>query len=355
MSPEEATPASRPRRGRWAPSPTGPLHVGSARTALAAWLSVRRGGGELVYRIEDLDPPRTVEGAAEQQLDDLAWLGLDWDEGSLPAGSERGSHRPYRQSQRSDLYRQALLRLAAVERIFPCRLSRKDLQGLASAPHSVLPGSDSGSDTGGGPPAYPARLRPRTVESGWLERLLASAPNRDAGAAVRFRVDPGPVAFDDRVRGPVVQRVDESVGDFVLRRRDGLWAYQLAVVVDDLMMGIGEVVRGDELLPSTGRQIQLARALGGAAPEYAHVPVVTNAAGAKLSKRDGGAALGELRRVGVAPERLVGYLAFSLGLIDRDQPASPDELVAHFAWERIRREPWRLPNDWPAPLLGAGG
>ena len=336
----------RPPRGRWAPSPTGPLHLGSARTALAAWLSVRSRRGTLIWRIEDLDPPRTVPGAAEGQLADLAWLGLDWDEGPRPdGGGEAGPHGPYRQSLRGELYRRALVRLAAAGRLFPCGRSRKDLEGLASAPHGT-----------GGVPPYPTSLRPERLEPGWFERLEASAkPDAAAGpdAAIRFRVDDEPVRFADRVRGEVEERVAETVGDFVLRRRDGLWAYQLAVVVDDLAMGVDEVVRGADLLASTGRQIQLARALGGARPAYAHLPLVLNARGDKLSKRDGGATLAELRAVGVAPERVTGWLAWTLGLIERPRPAAPRELVPLFAWERLRRDDWVLSGD-PVAAVGGG-
>jgi glutamyl-tRNA synthetase len=356
MTPDRPTtvdlPAESPAapRGRWAPSPTGPFHLGSARTALVAWLSARSGGGAFVWRVEDLDPPRTVPAAAEEQIADLAWLGLDWDEGPLPAGApgegaagaalERGPHTPYRQSLREAVYRDALARLEAAGRLFPCRRSRRDLQGLASAPHGA-----------GGVPPYPAGWRPRRLEAGWLERLLAA---ERPDAAVRFRVDAAPVRFRDLLQGEIEERVAETVGDFVLRRRDGLWAYQLAVVADDLAMGITEVVRGADLLASTGRQIQLVEALGGARPAYAHVPLVLNAAGEKLSKRDGGATLAELRAAGVAPERVVGWLAFTLGLAERPEAVQPHELVPRFAWRRLRREPWVLAGDPVAEIRRAG-
>ncbi|HKV12996.1 MAG TPA: tRNA glutamyl-Q(34) synthetase GluQRS [Thermoanaerobaculia bacterium] len=311
-----------PPRGRYAPSPTGPIHVGNARTALAAWLSVRSRGGTFVYRVEDLDPPRVVPGMAGAQREDLLWLGLDWDEGP----DVGGPHAPYVQSERSGLYEDALRELAHAGRLFPCRLSRKDLQAVASAPH------------GGEEAPYPAFLRPRDVDPGWF-----AAPPPDA--ALRFRVEENPVTFVDRVCGPVTERVDLAVGDFVLKRRDGLYAYQLAVVVDDLLMGIDDVVRGADLLASTARQIQLLEALGGAPPAYAHVPLVVSAQGEKLSKRDQGLTLRSLREAGVRPEALVGYLAFSLGLLDRPEPCRPEELVAGFGWGRLRREDWRLPAD----------
>ena len=319
-------------RGRYAPSPTGWLHVGNARTALAAWLSVRAAGGAFIWRLEDLDPPRIVPGTAEDAAEDLAWLGLDWDEGP----GQGGACGPYVQSERTELYEAALARLAAAGRLFPCRRSRKDLRELASAPHGTS-----------GLPPYPASLRPKRLAADWYERFCSG----EAGeAALRFRVDPRPVTFDDRVEGPVAERVDETVGDFVLKRRDGLYAYQLAVVVDDLAMGIDDVVRGRDLLDSTARQIQLLCALGGTVPAYAHVPLVLNSRGEKLSKRDEGLTLRALRQAAVTPERLVGYLAFSLGLLDRPEGCRPADLVPLFDWREIRRQDWVLPGNLAAGL-----
>ena len=305
-------------RGRYAPSPTGMIHVGNARTALAAWLSVRRRGGTFVWRIEDLDGPRVVPGMAEAQMEDLAWLGLDWDEG------------PYLQSERRAFYEEALLQLAEAGRLFPCRLSRKDLQAMASAPH------------GGEEAPYPPSLRPRELTPDWFERLRGM---ERPDAAIRFLVDDQPVSFTDQVFGPITERVDLAVGDFVLKRRDGLYAYQLAVVVDDLLMGIDDVVRGSDLLASTARQIQLIEALGGSAPSYAHVPLMVNAQGEKLSKRDQGLTLRSLRERETSPEAVTGYLAHSLGLLDRPEPCRPAGLIPVFAWEKIGRADWRLPED----------
>jgi glutamyl-tRNA synthetase len=320
-------------RGRYAPSPTGMIHLGNARTALAAWLSVRRQGGEFVWRLEDLDPPRVVPGMAEAQIEDLAWLGLDWDEGP----DVGGPYAPYVQSQRYDFYEEALRRLAEAGRLFPCRLSRKDLQAMASAPH------------GGEEAPYPASLRPADPDPDWFGRLCgAERPD----AAIRFLVHDRPVSFTDRIYGPVTERVDLAVGDFVLKRRDGLYAYQLAVVVDDLLMGIGDVVRGADLLASTARQIQLIEALGGTPPAYAHVPLVVNAGREKLSKRDRGLTLRSLREAGVRPEAVAGYLGYSLGLLDRPEPCRPGDLVPLFSWDRIAREDWVLPEDLASLLLG---
>lgn len=257
---------------------------------------------------------------AEAAEEDLRWLGLDWDEGPEPLG---GPFSPYVQSQRAELYDAALEHLAQAGRLFPCRVSRADLANLATAPHGregTLP--------------YPPNLRPKNLEPGWFEALRAN-PNPDA--ALRFRVDPEPVAFVDRICGPVTERVEKEVGDFVLKRRDGVYAYQLAVVVDDLAMGITEVVRGRDLLDSTARQIQLIQALGGTMPAYAHLPLVVNAEGEKLSKRDDAMRLRTLRDRGVAPEIVVGNLGASLGLLDRPEPCRAEELVALFGWEKVPR------------------
>lgn len=325
-------PSSSPLRGRYAPSPTGRIHVGNARTALAAWLSVRSRGGAFVWRLEDLDGPRVVPGMAEAAQEDLAWLGLDWDEGP----DVGGPYAPYRQSDRGGFYEATLARLLEAGRLFPCRRSRKDLQALASAPH--------GHD---GRPPYSARLRPKHLEEDWFERLCTQ-PRPDA--AIRFRVHGRPVVFEDRVYGTVTERVDETVGDFVLKRRDGLYAYQLAVVVDDLLMGIGEVVRGADLLASTARQIQLIEALGGTPPVYAHLPLVVNAEGEKLSKHDASLDLHTLREAGVQPDQLAGYLGYSLGLLSKPTRCTVADLVSRFRWDHIPKAPWQLPSDLPERL-----
>ena len=292
-----------------------------------AWLSVRSRGGTFVWRLEDLDEPRVVPGLAEAAEADLRWLGLDWDEGPAVGGP----YGPYRQSERAACYEGALARLAAAGRLFPCRVSRKELQAIASAPH--------GHD---GLPPYPKALRPSSLSADWYATFRARArPN----AALRFRVDEAPVVFHDRVFGRQEERVDEAVGDFVLKRRDGVYAYQLAVVVDDLLMDVTEVVRGEDLLASTARQIQLIEALGGQVPTYAHVPLVLNADGEKLSKRDDGLTLASLRDAGVTPEALGGYLGHSLGLLPEPRPCAAADLIPRFAWARIGRDPHRLPDD----------
>ncbi|MEM9556848.1 MAG: tRNA glutamyl-Q(34) synthetase GluQRS [Acidobacteriota bacterium] len=314
-------------RGRWAPTPSGLLHLGCARTALVAWLSVRSAGGRFIWRVEDLDPPREVAGAAGAALDDLGWLGLDWDEGP----DVGGPHAPYEQSSRADLYHAALQRLADADRLFPCRRSRRELRELARAPHGPY---------GPRTPPYPRRWRPARLAADWFARYAESHE-----AALRFRVADEVVRFDDRLLGRQRQDVAATVGDFVLHRRDGLFAYQLAVVVDDLAMAIDEVVRGVDLLDSTGRQIQLLEALGGARPRYAHVPLLLDADGEKLSKRHDALTLRSLREQGVRPEQIVGLLAHGLGLRNTAAPVDARALIDDFAWSRIPRDDVRLGRD----------
>ena len=321
-------PHSPPVVGRFAPSPTGDLHLGSALAALGAWASARSQGGRFVWRVEDLDAPRAVAGSAERQMDDARWLGLDWDEGP----DVGGPHGPYRQSERGDVYDAALVRLAEAGRLFPCRVSRADLREVASAPHGPLP-------------PFPAALRPRDLAPDWYR---GHGPSADA--ALRFRVEPGPVAWADAVAGPQRQDVAADVGDVVLRRRDGVTAYQLAVVADDLAMGVTEVVRGRDLVGSTARQVQIVRALGGAVPRYAHLPLVVSAGGdavrpgAKLSKRDGALTVRALRQRGVAAEALVGWLAAALGQGDGG-PRTPADLAVSFDLSRVRPRPVVVPDD----------
>lgn len=224
-------------RGRFAPSPTGPLHFGSLVAALGSWLLARHVAGEWLVRIEDLDPPREIAGASERQLRTLGAFGLKSDAPVL------------RQSDRGDLYQRAIDRLLSDGHAFVCHCSRGDLAADAGVHRHCVPGA------------------------------------RRSDPSIRFRVPPATaVKFVDAVQGPVEQRVDLAVGDFVLRRTDGLWAYQLAVVVDDAAQGITEVVRGADLLDSTPRQILLQRALGLATPRYAHLPLIVDAGGHKLSK-----------------------------------------------------------------------
>ena len=315
-------------RGRFAPSPTGRLHLGNARTALLAWLDARAGGGAFVMRVEDLDRARVLAGAEAQQLDDLRWLGLDWDEGP-DAG---GPFAPYRQSERVGLYDAAVDRLLAAGRAFLCACSRADVARAATAPH------DGENDE----PRYPGTCRGRDPSE---VRARAAAQGR--APAVRFAGRDQRVAFADELRGPTEGPVD----DFVLRRADGTAAYQLAVVVDDAAMQIARVVRGDDLLQSTPRQIALGRALGLPIPAFAHVPLVLTAGGERLAKRTRPASLKSLRDAGVRPDTLVGALAASAGLSD-GAPAAAGELVSGFRLARIRPEPATVDLDQVTKTAG---
>lgn len=320
-------------RGRFAPSPTGLMHIGNARTALLAWLSVRSKGGTFIWRTEDLDTPRIVQGMAAAAEEDLQWMGIDWDEGS-GKGGDKG---PYEQSLRFSMYEQALDALYQIDRIFPCTYSRKDLRTLASAPHGAGPGK-----------GYPVALRPKKVAPDWLQDLQKST---SAYASIRFKVVPGVISFNDLLQGRIQQDVSKVIGDYVVKRRDGMYAYQLAVVVDDIAMEVSEVVRGVDLLDSTARQIQLIEALGGTVPQYAHVPLVLNHEGDKLSKRDQGLTIKSLRSAGVLPEVLVGYLAYSLGFINQIIPMKAGALVKDFRWEHVSKNDWILPADLITRLL----
>ena len=312
--------------GRWAPSPTGDLHLGSAATALLAWLSVRSQGGRLIWRIEDVDGPRSLAGMNARQMEDLDWLGLDWDEGP----QQGGPNEPYRQSECDTFYIEALRRLDQAGRIFPCNRSRKELQNAVGT-------SEAGS--------YPRALRPSAVEPGWLDEVLDRA---GTSPAVRFRVDDPPVAFRDRVHGEQVEDVGCTVGDFVLRRRDGIWAYQLAVVVDDGRQGVTEVVRGADLLSSTARQILLQRALDLPTPEYAHGPVLVDSDATKLSKRHGSLSIRSLRERSVPPARIVAALARAMGIYDGSEDVRPVDLLESFDLDHLRKGCIVVSDDWLA-------
>ena len=307
-------------RGRFAPSPTGELHLGGARTALAAWLAARAAGGALLLRVEDLDAPRVVHGAEARIREDLAWLGLDWDEGPEVGGP----HAPYQQSLRLARYDAAVERLLASGRAFHCWCSRAEVARAAAAPHGP---ADDG-------PRYPGTCRDRTTPG-----------PRDRRPSVRLRVDGERVTFTDGVHGPRVEDVAATVGDFVIRRADGIPAYQLAVVVDDAAMGISDVVRGDDLLGSTARQLFLYRALDLSPPRFAHVPLVLGPDGARLSKRHGAIAVRAFGQRGLSPGRVVGLLAATLGLGPFGSEVAPRQLVDGFDLGQITRAPTTLDPD----------
>jgi len=302
-------------RGRLAPSPTGYLHIGNARSFLLAWLQIRSMGGEIVLRIEDLDMARAAAGAAGEIVRDLAWLGLDWD--NEPSGL-------YVQSNRFDRYRMALDELRHRELVYPCYCSRKELKEIASAPH------------GPSGPLYPGTCRDLSPE----ERRAREATKTPSW---RFRAPPETtVEFDDLIVGPVRERVDLASGDFIVARADGVFSYQLAVVLDDIDMGITHVLRGDDLLDSTPRQILLFRSFDAAVPHYAHVPLILGPDGVRLAKRHGSISIAELRAAGRSSERVVGWLAWSCGLLPRPEPIAASELIAGFSLDSIDRRTTRL-------------
>ncbi len=317
-------------RGRFAPSPTGELHVGSLRTALFAWLQARAAGGTFVLRLEDLDRDRVRPGIAERQMEELRSLGLDWDEGP----DVGGPCAPYVQSARVDRYEDALRRLEARGLVYPCYCSRTDV-AAASAPH------------GAEGPRYPGSCRELDA--------AARAAREGAGRrpSYRFRVREGRLSFDDAILGRVEQDVAGEVGDFVVRRSDGIFAYQLAVVVDDVVMGMTDVVRGADLASSTPRQLLLYEALGAPPPRFAHVPLVLGPAGEKLSKRDGAVSLEALGREGVGPPDLLSEIAHLSGLPTGVRAAR--DLLPGFDLARLPREPVRWsPGDFIAGLRARG-
>ena len=282
--------------GRFAPSPTGTLHVGNLRTALLAWLFARSAGARFLVRMEDLDPGRVRPGSAEAQLADLAAIGLDWD-GEVVF-----------QSRRLDLYAEALDALRAAGLLYECFCTRAEIREAASAPHGPLPEG-----------AYPGTCLRRSAPD-LAEKRAAGRP-----PALRVRGGAARVAFTDRLLGPVEGVVD----DFVVRRGDGAPAYNLAVVVDDAAQRVGEVVRGSDLADSTPRQLWLARALGLEAPSHAHVPLVLGPDGARLAKRHGAVTLRE-----VAPAAALAWMAATLGL----EGATAAELLDGFDPARLPRE-----------------
>lgn len=286
----------------------------------------------MIVRIEDLDKPRCKAGVAEAVLDEMRWLGLDWDEGP----DIGGPYGPYEQSERLDRYEEALERLMREGHLYPCYCSRAELQAIASAPHGLA--SEGGY--------YDGRCRRLTPE----ERLAKAALKTPS---LRFAMPERPFAFADAVAGPENFPAGAG-GDFVVKRADGIFGYQLAVVADDIAMRITDVFRGWDLLDSTPRQLALYEALGAPAPRFGHGPLLLGPDGSRLSKRHGDVTLSSLREHGVPPEWLTGWLAWLLGLLDEPVPAAPAELIPHWRPERIAREAVRLPEGWQGKLLSAG-
>lgn len=320
-------------RGRLAPSPTGLLHLGNAWAFLLAWLAARAEGGQVLLRLEDIDPERSKPDLAREALRDISWLGLDWDEGP----DVSGPFGPYEQSARLDSYAAALDGLCRAGHAYPCFCSRKELRSLASAPHA-----EDGS------PVYPGTCR------GLTEAQREELARQGRRPALRLRCPEEVLAFDDLIAGPQKLSLAECGGDFAVRRSDGVFAYQLAVVLDDAAMGVTQVVRGEDILTSTPRQIHLQRLLGAPRPEYAHLPLVLDAQGERLAKRHGALTLAALRERGVSARSVVGYLAWRAGLRDAPSPLSACNLVRGFDLKDLRREPVILPEDIADMLAGLG-
>ena len=306
--------------GRFAPSPSGRIHLGNLLCCLLAWLSARQKGGKVVLRIEDLDTARCKRPYAEQMIEDLCWLGLTWDEGP-GVGAPDG---PYYQSERTALYEQALEKLERMGLVYPCYCTRAELHA-ASAPHR--------SD---GQAVYPGTCRHLTA---------AEREKKTRAPATRLMVPDETWSFTDGHMGHYGENLLHECGDFLLRRSDGMFAYQLAVVVDDAAMGVTEVVRGSDLLSSTPRQLYLYDLLGLKAPEFIHFPLLLAPDGRRLSKRDADAGLDDLR-FKLTAEEILGRLAYLGGFNPTAQPKTAEELLKDFHWEKVPKEDIRIPEGF---------
>lgn len=290
-------------KGRFAPSPSGRMHLGNVCSALVSWLSARSAGDAFSLRLEDLDDRCQSAKNARLIVDDLTWLGIDWDE-------------QLTQSARIPAYQSAFETLCSRDHVYPCFCSRADLHA-ASAPHA--------SD---GTPLYAGTCRELTLEQ-------VAKKSRIRPPAYRIEVPDKTIEITDGHLGLVRQNLAEECGDFVVRRSDGVFAYQLVCVVDDALTGCTQVVRGDDLLSSTPRQLFLHEELGYEAPQFFHHPMLLSPDGRRLSKRDRDLDLGELRARHATPERLVGKLASMLGIIERPVPCTPRELIGEFSWAKL--------------------
>lgn len=315
-------------KGRFAPSPTGRMHLGNVYAALLSWLSAKSQGGAWVLRIEDIDPQRSRQEYADQLMEDLEWLGLTWDEG------------PYYQSQRGEIYEQYLSQLHDLSLTYPCYCTRADIMAT-QAPHE--------SD---GRVVYKGTCRPKGVKSEKLNVKSDASPNSsliinhssliiNRAPATRLIVPDEEISFTDGHYGTHSINLATHCGDFILRRADGAWAYQLAVVVDDALMGVTEVVRGRDLLLSVPQQIYLHRLLGFTPPSFCHLPLLCNLEGQRLCKRDKSLDLGELRK-NHTPEEIIGRLAFYAGIIDQLEPVDAASLIKDFSWEKVPTDDIRV-------------
>lgn len=322
--------------GRFAPTPSGRMHIGNIYAMLGAWLSARSSNDAIYLRIEDIDEPRVVPGAADLIMDDLQWLGLDWD------------GAPVYQSARHRLYEDALRALqrltiddsgavtadatgSATPLIYPCFCSRADIRA-ASAPQE-----------GDRFMIYPGTCR-RLAETNPDEVRARLAQGRRHSLRIAMPASNSTIAFEDRVFGHQECNVTHEIGDSVVRRADGLFSYQLVVVVDDLAMGVDDIVRGRDLLRSNALQIWIRQALTGSTDySYAHLPLIDNASGQRLAKREKSLDMGILRKHGVTPERVIGYCAWLLGLqgdphSTHPQPMSVQEALTEFSWAKVRTD-----------------
>ena len=293
----------KPTKGRFAPSPTGRMHLGNVYAALLAWLSARSKDGGFVLRIEDIDRQRSKEAYARQIELDLQWLGIDWDE-------------EYVQSERFSYYEEHLERIINQGLVYPCYCTRADIMAT-QAPHET-----------DGRVVYKGTCRPENLP----ENFIASRPG-----ALRLRVPNKDIVFTDRHYGRYEVNLSRQCGDFILRRADGAWAYQLAVSVDDALLGITEVVRGCDLLLSVPQQMYLFELLGYQAPDYYHIPLLCNESGQRLSKRDKSLDMGVLRE-NHSPEEIIGFIAFHAGITDRLEAVKASELIDVFSWEKVPHE-----------------
>ena len=298
--------------GRFAPTPSGRLHLGNILCAMLAYLSARSKGGRFLLRIEDVDGPRCPRNLARQCIDDLTWLGFTWDDDVVY------------QSDRSDLYRAALDCLGQGGHTYPCFCTRAQLMSLAAP------------NLGDTQVIYQRTCAHLSAEAA-AERAKTRAP------AIRLRVPDEDVAFTDGLFGPQQENLERDCGDFILRRSDGLYGYQLAVVVDDALQGVTEVVRGRDILSATPRQLYLQRLLGYDAPAYVHIPLLVDAQGRRLAKRDKDLDLTALARR-FTPEDVLGMLAFSAGILPENRPATLESLLPLFSWDKVKRGDLRLPQ-----------
>lgn len=298
--------------GRFAPTPSGRLHLGNVLCAMLAYLSVRSKGGRFLLRIEDVDIPRCPRSLARQCIDDLRWLGFTWDE------------EPLYQSDRSDVYRDVLDRLTDAGHTYPCFCTRAQLMSLAAP------------NLGDTQVIYQRTCANLTAEEA-VEKAKTRAP------AIRLRVPDEEITFTDGLFGRQRENLARDCGDFILRRSDGLYGYQLAVVVDDAISGVTEIVRGRDILSATPRQLHLQRLLGYDTPNYIHIPLLVDHQGRRLAKRDKDLDLTALAQR-FTPEDILGMLAYSAGLLEEVRPMTLEALIPLFDWQKVRTDDLRLPD-----------